>query len=88
MNTSQLKINLLEEEKKENDTEITKLADKISANEYNIESSESQIEQYLAMNSEYADQIQVLKANNLLLDIMIEDYTIPNYASEEQVDED
>lgn len=74
MSTNQLKINLLEEEKKENENEIAILLNKISANLYNIESSESQILQYQSMNSEYEAQINELRADNAILDSIIEDY--------------
>lgn len=88
MSTNQLKINLLEEDKKENDQEIINLSNKINSNLYNIENAEFQVSEYQTMNSEYEERIKMLKANNLLLDTMINDYTIPDYASEEQVDED
>lgn len=74
MNTNQEKIDLLEQEKQENETEIASLVGKIDANLYNINSSEFQISEYQNMNSSYEAQINVLRADNLLLDSMIEDY--------------
>lgn len=84
MSTNQLKINLLEEEKQENTDTIAMLLNKINTNLYNIQSSESQIADYNEMNSQYEEQIQALKAENLIIDSMINDYTIPDYENESQ----